>query len=134
MLCVFCDKKKAIKNGNAFRGLCVPRKSYWRKEFLKPEYNLLAVYDETGKDRLGYVIYETRGEDFIFHLVNFTQRRTRNMTERFVRWFVKPLCEETGLSRILARAERKGMQRKLEKIGFRNAGGNLYEGRLEHVL
>tara|TARA_R110002124_G_scaffold14054_6_gene63242 strand:+ start:483 stop:899 length:417 start_codon:yes stop_codon:yes gene_type:complete len=138
MLCVLKNNKKAIKTGGVFRGLCVDNRKFWRKEFLKDRYKLLAVYDENSKELAGYVIYEEVEPFFRFHLVNFTQRQLRTaggITERFMKGFVFPFCQERGLKKVICEVERRGMARKLERLGFAEvAETGVYIGRVPNVL
>lgn len=125
-------EKAALKSGAVFAGLVVDDPKKFINLFLDDCYKLI-VFDRDGVD-VGYTIFEEKDGAFIFHLYNFTQIRTANMTEQTIHNLVVPYCKQVGLDRIIAKAERKGMAIKLERMGFKNTHDNEYMGEVEHVF
>ncbi len=122
--------KTAILDHRVFDGLAVDDLAHYAEKFMQPNFYLV----EIGKKVKSYVIFEVRGRGFVFHLVNFTRTKTRRATELFVEGFVKPFCTFRGLKYIEATAERRGMEKKLERLGFKKSSGNIYKMELGHVL
>jgi len=119
--------KKAIKDGSVFKGLAVPDQAKYQKLFLNPQFKLWSADG-------GHAIFEEHNGGYVFHLFNYTQCRTRSMTEYFIYDVAIPYCKERGLTFIQASAERAGMARKLVKMGFKNIGNNVYQGEVANVL
>jgi len=126
------DKTKAaIKDYSVFDGLCVQDTDYYAQKFLQDGFHLFE-HDQSGVK--GYVVFQVKGESFIFHLVNFTNFKTKSMTQDFINFFVKPYCEKNDIKTIYATAERLGMAIKLKKLGFNWAAGSLYRRDVKHVF
>lgn len=128
---MICQSKAAIKNQTVFDGLCVDDRAYYTELFLRDDFHLVEFEQH---DRKAHVVFQIREKDFVFHLVNFTKFKTRTMTKDFMQNFVKPFCKFRGLKWIYATAERKGMARKLERMGFELIRDNIYRGEVKNVL
>ncbi|MCB1557226.1 MAG: hypothetical protein KDJ15_07945 [Alphaproteobacteria bacterium] len=128
---MICQNKRAIEDHSVFEGLCVPDREHYAQLFMRPDFYLVEM-EQGGKK--AHVVFQVRGRDFVFHLVNFTRFKTRTMTQDFIKNFVKPFCRFRGLDRIEASAERAGMARKLSRLGFKNVKDNIYRGEVAHVL
>lgn len=114
------DSKQAIKDRTAFKGLCVPNPDAVAALFMQPQFKLLEF------PQLGQIVYEVFERGFVFHLVNFTRVKTHGITEAVIEGMVLPFCRQNGLEFIQARVERKGMARKLQRLGFQQFSGNVY--------
>jgi hypothetical protein len=122
--------KTDILDHRVFDGLAVDDPAHYAAKFMQPNFYLVKM----GEKNPSYVIFEVQGNRFVFHLVNFTKCKTYRMTEDFMRGFVLPFCRFRGLKHIQASVERKGMARKLEKLGFKRAYSNIYKSEVAHVL
>lgn len=129
---MLAQNKTDIQNHKAFEGLYVPDKEKYARAFMRDDYYLWQCKDKKG--RKAYVVFQVEGKSFVFHLVNFTAFKTKDMTERFMRDFVKPFCRFRGLNKIWASAERRGMARKLERLGFEKVSDKTYVGEVNHVF
>lgn len=117
--------KAAIKNHTVFNGLAVDDRAKFADMFLRPEFHLIELIHE---DTYAHVIFEIVGDTFKFHLVNFTAFKTQDMTEHFVKEIAPIICFAFDLKNMEATAERKGMERKLERLGFEHIEGKTYRG------
>lgn len=131
MLCHIDHEKKAIQDKSVFTGLAVDDPDKFSELFMGPDYKLLTLNDGAAK---AYVIFEEHKGGFIFHLVNFTALRTSHMTEDFIKGRVLPYCKVRSLTYIEAAVERRGMARKLEKLGFKYKGDHIYRKEVPRVL
>lgn len=125
------DTKTAIKNHSVFNGLCCDDRALYADKFMQPDYYL---FSKRLFNMYAHVVFQVKDRGFVFHLVNFTEWKTKTMTQDFINNLVIPYCKDKGLNFIQATAERKGMARKLEKLGFVNTEGNTYRKELAHVL
>tara|TARA_R110000744_G_scaffold232933_1_gene350972 strand:- start:84 stop:479 length:396 start_codon:yes stop_codon:yes gene_type:complete len=123
--------KQAIKDHSVFNGLLCPDKGRYERLFMHPNFKLVTF---ANGEAIAHVVFEEYKGGFIFHLVNFTEIKTRAMTELFIKDHVEPYCKKHSLSFIQATAERIGMARKLKKLGFENVKDNIYKKGLAHVL
>lgn len=126
------NTKAAIKNLEVFEGLAIDDKEKFRDLFLNDPYKLIVFLDDGIV--YGHIIYEIVQDTFVFHLVNFTRHATQNMTEIALSYVIAPFCYENGVKYIQATAERPGMAKKLEKLGFKQVEGRIFRGEAEHVL
>lgn len=132
----YIDKtKRAIKDQSVFDGLSVDDPNKFYLMFLRPQFKLLELQViEHDVITYGHVIFEVKGDSFVFHLVNFTSFKTHDMTEKFIKYIVPQLCKLFDLKTIEATAERAGMAIKLEHLGFKNVEGNIYRAEVQNVL
>lgn len=112
--------KQAIRDRTAFKGLCVPNPDAVAALFMQPQFHLVDF------PQLGQIVFEVYEKSFVFHLVNFTRVKSQGITEAVIDGMVMPFCRAEGLEFIQARVERRGMARKLQRLGFENFSGNVY--------
>ena len=122
--------KAAIKDHRVFNGLCCDDRASYADKFMQPDFYL---FYRRLLNMESFVVFQVKNQGFIFHLVNFTEMKTKSMTELFINNQVIPYCKAQGLKFIQATAERKGMARKLERMGFVNIEGNTYRKELSYV-
>ncbi len=118
---MICQNKRAIRTHEVFDGLAVNDRNLLTRKFMQPNFYLVEI---PMNGRKAFVVFEVLNKTFVFHLVNFTKFKTRDMTETFMREFVEPFCKFRGLEFIRATAEREGMARKLKKLGFSYQSGD----------
>lgn len=125
-------EKDAIQSGEVFKGLSVDNPVKLIELFMQDDFKCI-VFKADGEN-VGYIVFQEWDGAFIFHLYNFTAIKTKRMTEETIFNLTIPYCQAKGLDRIIAKAERLGMAKKLEKMGFKNIGGNEYRGDIINVF
>jgi len=106
--------KKAVKDLSIFEGLEVENKEFCKNMFLRADHYAVEVWGKKGLS--GHVVFSIIDSDLIFKLIKVNNEK--EVTKSLLNNFLIPFCKKNKIKTIIAKAERKGMHKKLKDLKF----------------